>query len=157
MPSDLKVKERNASHSEGCYISDTLGKGQLVLIVDDDTDVLPLLSEIVASLNFKPIVFSNARQALNAIKSNQDIELLLTDIEMPMMDGFILAQRAKEANSGIGVVYMSTSVVKSKELTQIDPGAVFLQKPFDWSTLCCALNGAFEKALLKTSSKLIVS
>lgn len=150
MPSDFKVKAGHASDSEGCYISDTLGKGQLILIVDDDTDVLPLLSEIVTSLKFTPIVFSNARQALNAIKSNPDIELLLTDIEMPVMDGFILAQRAKEANSEIRIVYMSTSVFKLKELTQIDPEAVFLQKPFDWSTLCCALNGVIEKALLKT-------
>jgi len=151
MTSENSSSNSALSNSKICcsHDADNMGNGQSVLIVDDDADLLELVKEVVNSLNFKPSIMSDPVEALELITNNHDIELLLTDIEMPNMNGFDLARNAKEANPQLGVVYMSSNADKVEELNSIDPKAILLQKPFDSSNLCCALNDAFDSVLPK--------
>ena len=151
MTSENSSSNSTLSNSQICSSHDenNLGNGQSVLIVDDDADLLELVKEVVNSLNFKPSIMSDPVAALELITNNNGIELLLTDIEMPNMNGFDLARNAKEANPQLGVVYMSSNADKVEELNSIDPKATLLQKPFDGSNLCCALNAAFDSVLPK--------
>ena len=151
MTSENSSSNSVLSNSQSCssHDIDNMGNGQSVLIVDDDADLLELVKEVVKLLNFKPLIVSDPVEALGLITNNHDIELLLTDIEMPNMNGFDLARNAKEANPQLGVVYMSSNADKVEELNNIDPKATLLQKPFDGSNLCCALNDAFDSVLPK--------
>ena len=100
MTSENSSNNSTLSNSQICSSHDenNLGNGQSVLIVDDDADLLELVKEVVNSLNFKPSIMSDPVAALELITNNNGIELLLTDIEMPNMNGFDLARNAKEAN-----------------------------------------------------------
>jgi len=66
-----------------------------VLIVDDQGIVRQLAAKMLTSLGFLVEQAENGRAALRKLKSDK-FQLMLTDTEMPMMDGFQLLSRVKE-------------------------------------------------------------
>ena len=121
-----------------------VGGKQKVLIVDDAPDVLPLLKEIVESMNFKPIVAGKGSDAIKLLKGDSDIKILLTDIFMPEINGFNLAKEAKNINPEIGIVYMSgyCDSLNAAELMKKDEK--LLRKPFKISALSKAFTHTLE-------------
>ena len=66
------------------YTSD---KVFIAIVIDDDTSLLNLTAEVLKINNFKVHAFSSANEALSSIK-NIDFDFVITDIQMPEMDGF---------------------------------------------------------------------
>ena len=81
---------------------------RVALVVDDDPAVLELLAEMLEELGCEVLTQQNAAEALTVLRKDRRIEILLTDINMPGIAGFELAEQAKrlrpggEANTGIG-------------------------------------------------------
>ena len=63
-----------------------------ILIVDDNSLNAELLAETLAPLNYEMVVYSNPVKALEDLK-NTKIDLVLTDVVMPAMDGFFFAEQ----------------------------------------------------------------
>lgn len=63
------------------------GHGLMILIIDDDSSIQKLTAEVLRQNNYRTLSFSNARAALEAIKTT-DFDLIISDIQMPGMDGF---------------------------------------------------------------------
>ncbi|RLA70938.1 MAG: response regulator [Epsilonproteobacteria bacterium] len=103
-----------------------------VLIVDDDFINRKLLSTL---LKKNPSVTDmieaeNGSDALDKLKKDQDIDLILLDIMMPVVDGieFLKIFRSNMANSHIPVIVLSTDDTRKTEV--FDNGANdFLRKP----------------------------
>ena len=79
-----------------------------VLIVDDEKIEREGLKYLLSREEGERKVFeaSNGKQALQIIRT-EDIQLILTDIKMPHMDGLELSRRAKEENSALQIVIFS--------------------------------------------------
>ncbi len=77
-----------------------------VLLVDDDSFQLDVISAILRSLGITNItVASSGAQALKALAAKQGFDLLVTDLHMPDMDGFLLmAQVAMEGYAGALII-----------------------------------------------------
>ena len=79
-----------------------------VLIVDDEKIEREGLKYLLSREEGERNVFeaSNGKQALQIIRS-EDIQLVLTDIKMPHMDGLELSRRAKEENPALQIIIFS--------------------------------------------------
>lgn len=69
-----------------------------VIVVDDDINLLNLTTEILRQNNFKVLPFSNASTALEAMENNT-FDFIITDIQMPEMDGFLFLKKLKESST----------------------------------------------------------
>ncbi|PZX95087.1 hybrid sensor histidine kinase/response regulator [Flavobacterium aquariorum] len=66
------------------------------VVVDDDINLLNLTTEILQQNNFKVLSFNNASAALEAMESNS-FDFVITDIQMPEIDGFLFFKKLKES------------------------------------------------------------
>lgn len=64
-----------------------------LLIVDDEIDLMTSLREILSGAGYEAVGFTSGKEALEALKE-QEFDLLLTDLDMPEMDGIALMRAA---------------------------------------------------------------
>lgn len=95
-----------------------------VLIVDDDPRVADVLQEFLEEEGFSVTYEINGKKALNAIE-NQQPDLVLADMRMPVMDGITLLHEITSRWDDIDVIMMSAT--ESPNGLQVP----FIQKPFD--------------------------
>jgi two-component system, cell cycle sensor histidine kinase and response regulator CckA len=107
---------------------------ETVLLVDDDPDVRACVGELLMTGGFAILEAADGEKALRIAESLRPFEILVTDINMPGIDGLELARRVRALRPAIGVLYMSG--VPAHEVAAVDlTGAVFLPKPFDADVL----------------------
>jgi CheY-like chemotaxis protein len=80
---------------------------RVVLVVDDDPGVLETLADMLSDLGLEVITAPGPREALEKLSADARIELLFTDIEMPIMDGYALAEKAQSIRRGLRVIVTS--------------------------------------------------
>ena len=110
----------------------TTGRGETVLLVEDDEAVRMLARGILEKNGYTVIVASNGTEALEKCRTHKGvIQLLITDVVMPQMGGPELVYSLSGQRPETKVLYMSgyasKGVVQQKV---IEEGAQFLQKPF---------------------------
>jgi len=101
-----------------------------VLVVDDDQDVLSTLVEILNELRLNPISATNGMEALDVIKT-RNIDLMITDLMMPKMNGFELIKRTHQLNANIPIAVISGHGEVRNVVKALSQGAYnFITKPF---------------------------
>jgi DNA-binding response OmpR family regulator len=101
-----------------------------VLVVDDDGDVLNTLVEILTELRLSPISAGNGLEALDILKTRK-IDLLITDLMMPRMNGFELIQQTRQLNMNIPIAVISGHGEVRNVVKALTQGAYnFITKPF---------------------------
>jgi CheY-like chemotaxis protein len=84
------------------------GRGETVMIVDDERALVALAEEILAGLGYEPVGFDSSRTALQAFTAEpQRFDLLLTDEAMPDLVGTELARQIHELRRDIPIIVMS--------------------------------------------------
>jgi two-component system cell cycle sensor histidine kinase/response regulator CckA len=112
---------------------------QHVLIVDDEPDVLDFVGYVLREAGFATTEVGDGQAALMKLTGGQEFDLLLTDINMPGIDGFELARRARQLRPELRVLHASGGYFPGMlpDLVRED----FLPKPFRPRDL---LNCVFE-------------
>ena len=110
-----------------------------VLLVDDDEGIRRFVRHILTEEGFRVIEACDGADALEvACASSEPIDLLLTDVIMPKINGLVLAERLMQKRPGVAVLFMSGYVEKSIHLAK-HPYANMLQKPFTTAALLAAV------------------
>lgn len=114
-----------------------------VLIVDDSPTARALLSSRLKRYNFRVSVAENGAKALAILKSNPDIGLVITDYNMPDIDGFELTRRIRSARGHhelriIGVSSSTDRLLSAKFLKA--GGNDFMLRPFIDEEFYCRVN-----------------
>ena len=78
-----------------------------VLVVDDDPAVLDVIVDMLEDLGCEVVSAQGGPEALDRLRQNQDISVLITDINMPGMDGHELAELAKRVRPELKVLQLS--------------------------------------------------
>jgi CheY-like chemotaxis protein len=78
-----------------------------VLVVDDDAAVLDVIVSMLEDLGCEVVCAHSGPEALDTLASNEGISTLITDINMPVMDGHELAERATRLRPGLKVLQLS--------------------------------------------------
>jgi DNA-binding NtrC family response regulator len=107
-------------------------RGETILIVEDDPMMMEMSSMLLQQLGYAVISAETPMQALRiAEEGSSDIQLLITDIIMPEMNGRELADRIKAIRPKIECLFMSgytANVIAHQGV--LDKGVNFIQKPF---------------------------
>ena len=114
---------------------------QTILLVDDDVAMLGMTRKMLQNAGYKVISVERPSEAINLVKTNPArIDLLLTDLVMPEMNGRTLAKQIGELRSDIECLYMSgygEKIVSHHGL--MDKNVNFIAKPFTKSELLAAI------------------
>ena len=107
------------------------GGGETILVVEDDEGVRSYLAEILGELGYDVLTAEDGNAALAMIEqSDRRIDLLLTDVVLPGMNGRQLAELANGHRPALRVLYMTgysrNAIVHHGRL---DPGVALIQKP----------------------------
>jgi PAS domain S-box-containing protein len=115
---------------------------ETILLVEDDSMLRELVSEILTGCGYSVLVagLPSEAEAVSARYSG-NIDLLLTDVVMPGMNGQELAKRIVASRKTTRVLFMSGY---AEEFVELDAGTFFLQKPFNASTLTAKLREVLE-------------
>jgi CheY-like chemotaxis protein len=104
---------------------------ETILLVEDDRDVRAYLVEVLRDLNYRVLSAHDAVSALGLIKSGDiRIDLLLTDVMLPGVNGRQLAEQAQHQRPGPKVLF-TTGYSRNAIVHQgrLDPGIAMIQKP----------------------------
>jgi DNA-binding response OmpR family regulator len=113
-----------------------------ILIVDDEENIKKLLSDFFCFNGYEVVLASNGKEALDILE-DKSFDLLITDLNMPVMDGIELVIRIRNLNILSPIVGMSNEDKKSEFLRA---GAdYFLSKPFGIHQLRSVLYSIFKK------------
>lgn len=111
-----------------------------ILVVDDEPDLEALvLQKFRRQIREGAVTFLFARdgvEALDALKTNTDVDLVVTDINMPRMDGLSLLQKLQEKEERISAIVVSAYGDMANIRTAMNRGAFdFVTKPIDFTDL----------------------
>ena len=108
-----------------------------ILVVDDEADLEVLVKQKfrkqIREHQYEFVFASNGVEALNQLQSHNDVDVVLSDINMPNMDGLqLLAQlKANAAWSSMPVIMITTEGSQSKVMEAVQLGAAgYVRKPF---------------------------
>ncbi len=118
-----------------------------ILVVEDDPNVRELIIEMLKMTKYTVIESGDVDEALQIMRNKgKEIDLLITDVIMPKLNGKILAKQCKKINNNLQVLYMSgyteNAIVHHGVLEE---GLYFVQKPFTIQTLLNKINEIFSK------------
>ena len=101
-----------------------------VLVVDDDPSILCLIEELLTANEYQTILASSGEEALEIASKRNSIDLLLTDIDMPGINGIVLAKQFCNLYPQRKVLFMSGCILPSTLFRILGKKVAFLKKPF---------------------------
>lgn len=114
----------------------------VVLVVDDNDHVRDLAIEVLTEAGYQTMGAGNAVEAIRHL-TEQDFDLIFTDIAMPGLSGFALARQARQLQPGLRVVY-TTGFIPPDEWDEHRYGRV-LRKPYSPGQLAAEIAKALEE------------
>lgn len=113
---------------------DAAGSGRLVLVVDDDPDILDLMAEALLDAGYPVAKAKHGAEALERI-NEEEPQLILLDMRMPVMDGWTFAKVFRE-RYGRRIPIVVVTAAEDSRLRAAEIGADgHLGKPFDLEQL----------------------
>jgi PAS domain S-box-containing protein len=120
------------------------GKGERILVVEDEAGARDGLCEILTVLGYRPVVAASAEEAAG-LGAADGFDVLLTDVMLPGISGFDLAGRLQRRCPGLKVILMSGYTDEDLVRQGIQTGDFrFLQKPFDMARLSRVVRSALD-------------
>lgn len=147
LPRYIEAQKGQSDTPEATKIAQ--GRGQTVLIVEDEHSILMLVRKMVQELGYIVLTAATPDLALELTQNHPGkIELLLTDVVMPVMNGRDLADRLKILLPDLKVLYMSgyTADVDSRQEV-LGVGAYFIEKPFSKMDLATKIGDVLNQSL----------
>ena len=126
-------RAKGEGESKGLIASKSTGRGQeTILFVEDEPSILDFGKRVLAASGYRVLAASSPEEALRISNEySSTIDMLLTDVMMPVMSGRQLSQILQKLRPGLRVLYISgyTAQEFGPEVLE-DPNFHFLQKPF---------------------------
>lgn len=126
-----------------------------ILVVDDEPNYLIVLSELLRDENFEVYTAPGTDDALEIVKE-VDLDLVITDMQMPDKDGSVLMQEVKEHNNDLPVIIITAYAEVEKAVAAMQAGAFsYLAKPFSNDELIATITRAVSHyGLIKENIRL---
>ncbi len=104
---------------------------ETVLVVEDEAAVRRLTTRVLARSGFRVLEASEPVEALELFRVHgAEVDLVLTDLVMPGMDGIRLAEILRERTPSLPVIFSTGYSAEALDADRIGPGAEILLKPF---------------------------
>jgi PAS domain S-box-containing protein len=118
-----------------------LGSGQTVLVVEDVPAVRMLIVEVLRDLGYAPIETADADTALPVIDGDGAIDLLVSDVGLPGLNGCQIADHARAKRPGLKVLFV-TGYAEDEAIRggTLAPGTAVITKPFEIDALAAKIS-----------------
>ena len=115
---------------------------ETILIVDDEKNYPPILSAVLEEEGFETFTANSGHEALETLENN-DVDLVLTDMKMPLMSGMELLKHIKAKDPDLPVIMMTAHGSVDKAVEAMQKGAYsYILKPFDNERMIIYVNKA---------------
>ncbi len=124
---------------------DTGPVAETVLVVEDNDTIRNVASRALERQGYTVLVGRSAAEALLHMSDGPTLDLLITDVVMPDMNGRSLAERLRESHPRLKVMFTSGFTEDSSLPHELQPvGTLFLQKPYTMSALVRTVRRALD-------------
>jgi CheY-like chemotaxis protein len=138
---DLAVEEQH----DAVPVVLMTGDGETVLVVEDEPVVRGLIVEVVADLGFAALEATDGPGALEVLQTSQRIDLLISDVGLPGLNGRQLADAARLLRPGLKVIFMTGyAEVAASAQGFLEPGMSLITKPFAMAELAAKIRAVIE-------------
>jgi PAS domain S-box-containing protein len=122
------------------------GRGETILVVEDDATVRLILADILTELGYDVILASDARPAIPILQSDRRIDLMMSDVMLPHINGRKLAEIARANRPDLKVLFV-TGYAENAAIRGdfLDPGMDMLTKPFALDALGAKVRAMIER------------
>ena len=114
-----------------------------VLVADDSMVSRFVIARELTLQKFKVIQVTNGQEALAALREQPDIKMVLVDQQMPLIDGTVFVEKARQLypKDQLLIIGLSTSIDPRLSVKFLKAGANdFIAKPFNYEILLCRIN-----------------
>lgn len=116
-----------------------------ILVVDDEVLIREVIKEYALNENYEVIEAENGNDAIEKIKTNKDIDLIVMDIMMPKMDGFTASKEIKKIKD-IPIIMLSARDQEYDKLSGFDLGIDdYVTKPFSPKELIARIKAVIKR------------
>ena len=122
-----------------------------ILVVDDDEAIRTMLADIFLEEGYQVQTAVHGRQALESL-NRSSFDLLLTDMAMPVMDGWELARELKDRGVSVPLVVMTAAQSAAALAREVDAVA-YLGKPFDIDNLLSTVDRVIQSNRVDPSAE----
>ena len=123
------------------------GRGETILVVEDDDGVRQYAAEILRDLNYQVIEAKDASAALRLVDADKPFDLLLTDVVLPGKSGRELAEEVERKRPGVKIIYMTgysrNAIIHHGRL---DRGIELISKPLTEAVLARKIRQVLDGA-----------
>jgi len=127
-----------------------------LLIVDDEPDMLKLLSMIIREkTSYEAVTTNNPLEAVELAKQG-GFDLVMADLKMPGLDGVELLEAVKKINADVPVIILTAFGTVESALEAMNKGAFdFITKPFKKEQILFTIDKALKWAELQRENKVL--
>jgi len=107
------------------------GAGETVLVIEDDPSVRLLVLQVLEELGYRTIETESGRDATPILQSTRAIDLMISDVGLPGLNGRQLAEIARETRPGLPILFMTGYAEQAADQAAfLEPGMEIITKPF---------------------------
>ncbi len=125
-----RAADAGAAAGEETPVEAPSGSGETVLVVEDDSSVRMLVIEVLGELGYEAIEFARADDAIPVLASPKRVDLLVTDVGLPGLNGRQLADIAREHRPNLPVLFMTGYAAAARRGDFLAGGMEMIAKPF---------------------------
>ena len=127
-----------------------------ILVVEDDADLNAFVCRSLKKAGYEAVSFFNGADALEYLRAEK-ISLILTDVMMPKMDGFTLAENVRMTDRELPIVFMTAKDDKPSKLRGYGVGVDdYVTKPFDMDVLLAKISVILRRAKIEAEKELCI-
>ncbi len=124
------------------------GHGELVLVVDDDAGVREITSAMLTGHGYRAIAAADGTEAVALFAARSlEIAAIVTDLDMPNLDGQALIKVVRALNPSVRAILMSGIANEGDSRCAAPAGGLFLAKPFSGETLLRSMHQLLPEAI----------
>jgi PAS domain S-box-containing protein len=122
------------------------GDGETVLLVEDDESVRLLVVEVLAELGYAAIQARNGEEAIAILKSGQSLDLMISDVGLPGLNGREIATIARKHRPTLQILFMTGYAAGAVDRPSfLGPGMDMILKPFSIDAIAVRIRSIIER------------
>ena len=127
-----------------------------ILVVEDDANLRTLIDDVLRDERYEPMLAENAEEALEILES-QHVDLMITDIMMPGIDGYVLTEQLRDAGYDFPILMVtSRETIKDKRRGFLVGTDDYMVKPVDEEELILRVKALLRRAKIVSERKITI-
>jgi signal transduction histidine kinase len=139
-----EITEANPSLSRKTNVFTPQHAQGKVLIVEDQTDIREQIAELLKDMGCTPIEAADGPSGLSIVQSGEALDLLITDVGLPGLNGRQLADAARTLDPDLPVLFITGYAGEALDSHPLPKGMIVLRKPFSLEAISAQVSGLLE-------------